>query len=301
MPKISIIVPVYNVASFLCQCIDSLLMQSLKDIEIILVDDGSNDGSGEICNEYATIDNRIKVLHKTNGGLSSARNDGIRISTAPYIMFVDSDDWVAPDFSEKPFIAATQYNAELTLFSYSRIINNRVYPQNPPFRTGMLNKDDAFQFNTCFAPAVWLGLYRRELFTDICFPDEKIHEDYGTTHRLIHAANSVFFLNENLYNYRIGRPGSIDTEVETRNHPDMREMRLRRIADLTEWGYAELANNDAMYLLIRYGCTGKERLIEMATLRSPSSRWQKKILRRILCASPAVFDAVCIAAGKRIE
>lgn len=102
MPKVSVIVPVYNVEPYLRQCLDSIVSQTLKDIEIILIDDGSTDGSGEICDEYKREDHRIRVIHKVNEGLSAARNDGIDASTAPYIMFVDGDDWVEPEFCETP-------------------------------------------------------------------------------------------------------------------------------------------------------------------------------------------------------
>ena len=118
MPHVSVIVPVYNVEEYLRKCIDSIVAQTLKDIEIILVDDGSTDGSGTICDEYASQDKRVRVVHKINGGLSSARNTGIEAASAPFLMFIDSDDWVEPNFCEKPYLAAKNNNADLVLFSF---------------------------------------------------------------------------------------------------------------------------------------------------------------------------------------
>lgn len=100
MPKISVIVPVYNVAPYLKKCVDSIINQTFTDIEIILVDDGSTDESGTICDQYAQKDSRVKVIHKPNGGLSDARNSGLEVCSGEYIGFVDSDDWISPDMYE---------------------------------------------------------------------------------------------------------------------------------------------------------------------------------------------------------
>ena len=121
MSEISILVPVFNVEPYLEKCLKSLLAQTFQDIEIILVDDGSTDGSGEICDRFATTDERIHVIHKPNEGLSCARNIGISASTAPYIMFADSDDWVEPDFCQSPYRAAVDNNADLVLFSFTLV------------------------------------------------------------------------------------------------------------------------------------------------------------------------------------
>ena len=102
-PKVSVIVPIYNVEAYLPRCLDSLRRQTLSHIEIILIDDGSSDGCGEIAARYAREDGRFRVIHQANAGLSAARNRGIELASAPYLMFVDSDDWVEPDFCRIPF------------------------------------------------------------------------------------------------------------------------------------------------------------------------------------------------------
>lgn len=121
-PLVSIIVPVYKVEDYLERCLDTLCRQSLKDIEIILVDDGSPDRSGEICDQYAKEDRRIKVLrHPENRGLSAARNTGIAYAAADYLMFVDSDDWVHVDFCKLPYEYAMQHQADLVMFCKRKI------------------------------------------------------------------------------------------------------------------------------------------------------------------------------------
>ena len=116
IPKVSVIVPIFNVKAYLPRCLDSLCCQTLTEIEIILIDDGSSDGSGEIADRYAQTDNRFQVIHQENRGLSAARNRGIEAAQAYYLMFVDSDDWVDPDFCRIPYEIATDHGVELVIF-----------------------------------------------------------------------------------------------------------------------------------------------------------------------------------------
>ena len=117
--KVSIVVPVYNVEKYLNQCVDSVLAQTYKNIEVILVDDGATDASPAICDEYAEKDNRVKVVHKKNGGLSSARNSGIKVATGDYLMFIDSDDYWNADFVLRELIDKTlASDADITCFGY---------------------------------------------------------------------------------------------------------------------------------------------------------------------------------------
>ena len=111
--KISVIVPIYNVEPYLHRCVDSLLLQTYQDFELILIDDGSTDNCGMICDEYAALDDRIRVIHKLNGGLSDARNVGLEIATGEYIAFVDSDDWVARDYLECLFVTLCETGADI--------------------------------------------------------------------------------------------------------------------------------------------------------------------------------------------
>ena len=124
MVKVSIIVPVYKVEKFLSKCIDSLINQTLKEIEIILVNDGSTDNSGKICDEYAIRDKRIKVIHKKNQGVSAARNDGLKLATGEYVIFCDSDDWMTEDACENLYMTAKSKDADIVIGDVY-IINNR--------------------------------------------------------------------------------------------------------------------------------------------------------------------------------
>ena len=113
--KISVIVPVYNVENYLTRCVDSILSQTYKNIEILLIDDGSTDASGDICNEYCREDSRVSVVHQRNGGLASARNAGIDISTGEYLTFIDSDDYVSSYYIENLVNAIKKFNADLSI------------------------------------------------------------------------------------------------------------------------------------------------------------------------------------------
>jgi glycosyltransferase involved in cell wall biosynthesis len=123
MPAISVIVPVYNVEKYIQQCVDSILAQTFKDFELILVDDGSSDLSGAICNEYAAMDSRVSVIHKKNGGVSSARNAGLDVATGKYIMFCDSDDWTEPFWLEMLYKKATDHPDKCIVSNMWRVTN----------------------------------------------------------------------------------------------------------------------------------------------------------------------------------
>ena len=126
MPAISVIVPIFNVENYVRKCVDSILNQTFSDIEIILVDDGSTDASGRICDEYLSKDDRIRVIHKENGGLSDARNAGLDMCTGEYIGFVDGDDYIDGDMYELLYKNLIQYDADISMCRFRRIYNNRI-------------------------------------------------------------------------------------------------------------------------------------------------------------------------------
>ena len=186
MPKISVIIPIYNVAPYIPQCLNSIQKQTLRDIEIFLINDGSTDDGIRICEKYAQKDERIKIIHKKNEGLSAARNDGIAASTSPFILFVDADDWVEPEFCEVPYRIAIENKADLVFFGYNVMDGEGSIKQMKiNMKAGLLSERQAFWFNIHYTPAVWLGLYRRELFDEVQYPVGKIYEEVGTTHRLM--------------------------------------------------------------------------------------------------------------------
>lgn len=209
---ISIIVPIYNVEKYLHKCVDSLIGQTLKDIEIILVDDGSTDKSGEICDEYRLKDNRIKVIHKKNGGLSDARNAGIDIAKGDYITFLDSDDWIELNMYEKLYKYIKQENADIAQCSYQEVYNEEVNNENAKEEIKIMSgKESLYNFsgkNHGKTVVAWNKLYRIELFNDIRFPKDKYHEDEFTTYKLLYKANKIVDCSLPLVYYR-QREGSI--------------------------------------------------------------------------------------------
>lgn len=211
--KISVIIPVYNVEKYLRQCLDSVINQTLKDIEIICVDDGSTDGSGAILDEYAANDERIKVIHKENGGLGSARNEGLRYVNAEYIFFLDSDDFIIVDTLEKMYnksklldldicvCGGTNYDTETGehhVMNYS--INKKYLPQKDVFSSYEV-KDTLFHL---FIGWVWDKLYKTSLIVDnkLDFPPFRNTEDTSFTYFALILSNRIGIVDEPLHAYR---------------------------------------------------------------------------------------------------
>ena len=305
-PKVSVVIPVYNVGKYLLKCLDSVIHQTLSDIEILLIDDGSTDESGRICDEYSKRDKRIRVIHKKNEGLSSARNAGIIESTAPFLMFIDSDDWVEPDFCEKPYCTAIKNNADLVLFSFNiHRSSGEIIIKETGMHEGLLSEEQAIYYNVFFAHAAWLGLYRRELLNQIRFPVGKLFEEAATSHRIIHVAQRIWLINENLYNYRTGRPGSITSEPNTKTHQDLCEMLLVKATDLYNWGYVQYALPVAITLLAKCSCKSSDGRQIVHMIRSIDGHltvelnWRQRLMFRVLRFSPVLFDMISIVTGRR--
>lgn len=210
-PLISIIVPVYKVEPYLEKCVDSILVQTYSHLEIILVDDGSPDGCGAICDRYAAQDPRIRVIHKPNGGISDARNAGLDIATGEYIGFVDSDDYTAPTMYEQLLKSLISAQADIAVCQcvvvkegedavFSQTCNKEVFASG----TGSY----AMIYDRAFTVVPWNKLYRRELFAGIRYPVGLIYEDLATTYLLTDRANTVVNLDGKLYAY-VQHSGSI--------------------------------------------------------------------------------------------
>ena len=206
---VSIIVPVYNVEPYIYECVDSLLGQTYRDLEIILVDDASPDNCPRICDEYALKDPRIKVIHKPNGGLSDARNAGIDVATGAYVMFVDSDDYIVPTMVEHLLsmmeqsgagIASCGYTGELDKLSAETDGQFRVATAGEALKHILVEREISTSAST--------KLFETRLFEDVRFPVGKIYEDYATIYKVIHKAGKVAYNNENKYYYR-PNPGGI--------------------------------------------------------------------------------------------
>lgn len=208
---VSIIVPVYNVEKWLEQCVNSVLSQTYKKFELILVDDGSTDNSGSICDSLARSDNRIKVFHKQNGGLSSARNYGLS-HAGGYVVFVDSDDMISPTLLESCLENISRTGSDIVEYQYSSIDENgNPHPYSGSlndFQQGMyMSADDALRllFKGNIEPYAWAFMAKRSLYENpvvIRFPEGKIFEDAATTYKLFARANQISLFTEKLYLYR---------------------------------------------------------------------------------------------------
>lgn len=209
---ISIVVPVYNVEKYLDYCIDSLVKQTYKNLDIILVDDGSTDASGLKCDEWAEKDDRIRVFHKDNGGLSDARNYGIKHSKGEYIGFVDSDDFVEKEMYEQLMDALQETSSDISM-CYA--IDENEIGISPTYKSEeftVLNAEEAlfdlFTDNIYVRHAAWNKLYRRRVWTDILFPKNRLFEDAAIMYQVIDKAKNIVCIKSEMYHY-VQRNGSI--------------------------------------------------------------------------------------------
>lgn len=211
---ISVIVPVYNVEPYLERCVNSILRQTYKTLEIILVDDGSTDASPQICDEFARKDERIKVVHKTNGGLSDARNAGLCVASGDYIGYVDSDDWIEDDMYEKMYRSCVEQDASLCVCRYFREYANRTEGGGsgecvPLSREELLRIYIGGHEQYVIYNSVWSKLFQRELVEGAVFPKGRNSEDILYTTRAFCKLGRAVYLDECLYHYVLDREGSI--------------------------------------------------------------------------------------------
>lgn len=208
---ISVIVPIYKVETYLDECISSIVEQTHKNLEIILVDDGSPDNCPAICDNWAKKDERIKVIHKSNGGLSDARNAGIDVASGEYIAFVDSDDYIKPDMIEKLHAAIRREDADIAVCGILNCEDGKETAWGCHSVIGTPEKILTMLYDDAAYPvSAWNKLYRRSCWKELRFPIGKTCEDAFTTYQLVHNAKPIVMIPEALYCYRI-RPGSIMT------------------------------------------------------------------------------------------
>ena len=275
---ISVIVPIYKVEAYLDECVKSIISQTHKQLEIILVDDGSPDGCPAMCDAWAEKDSRIRVVHKENGGVSDARNAGIDAATGDYIAFVDSDDWIVPEMYEKMLAALRTENADICACNILSCFPDRFCPWG--CREYAVGEPEQFlemiYSDTSFPVAAWNKLYPRRMWENIRFPVGKICEDAFTTYRLVHSAQRIVQIPEALYCYRI-RENSIMTSA----------FRLQRMDEEEAWrgnyefireNYPKLQKRAFDFYLQKVNCLihaiSKEQRVEFAV--------QYRLLRSIL-------------------
>ncbi|MBY0145896.1 glycosyltransferase family 2 protein [Neobacillus niacini] len=216
LPKISVVIPVYNVENYLHRCVDSVLKQTFQDFEIILINDGSKDSSGKICDEYAKKDKRIKVIHKKNARVSAARNDGIKMAKGKYVSFIDSDDWIEPAMYQEMFNKAEDLDLDFIMCDYKKKSNNYEDKRTQSIRGGYYSKYDIknelyqslimFE-NIEYPPTIsnWVCLFNLNfLKSNSLYYDEDIHYDEDSilgTKIMYHATNFYYLKGHHYYNY----------------------------------------------------------------------------------------------------
>lgn len=233
MNKISIIIPVYNVEKYLSTCLDSVINQTYQNLEIILVNDGSTDACPKICEEYAAKDNRIKVIHKQNGGLSDARNTGYQMATGEYIAFVDGDDVIALDLYKILYEKSILHNADIVecsfvKFSDEKDLKNFVLESSEEIE---LEAEKALELllKEKLKQVVWNKIYKKRIINNFPFKKGKIHEDEFWTYRIFARAKKIVKINTPLYFYR-QQNNSIMAEKYSIKRLDGVEAREERIA-----------------------------------------------------------------------
>lgn len=301
-PLVSVIVPVYRVEEYLPACVDSILAQTYDNLEILLIDDGSPDGCGALCDAYAKSDGRVRVLHQPNGGLSAARNAGLALARGETISFIDGDDTVSPVFIEA-LLGAGADIAQCGFCTDARLLGQSV----PDFqlRTGREASLELQSDATGAFTVAWNKLYRRTLFDGLRFPAGRLHEDEFVTYRALWRAERCAIANEPLYHYR-RRPDSIMGAGFSPKSLDALAALEERAAFYRGQGEPKLsALTQAVYCHRLRGLMGgirrvlpdetagwRKKLRESyrAVLRAPDVGQKKKASLTLRMLSPALYD-----------
>jgi len=245
MPEISVIVPIFKVEKYLDRCVSSILNQTFKDYELILVDDGSPDNCGKMCDVYAAADPRIKVIHKENGGLADARNAGIDIAKGEYLAFVDSDDYIDLSFLE------VMYNAVKSTGCMMAICNIEEFHEDGKHKSlyvasssvKVLNGEEMYE--TLAQPAAWNKFYHRNIFDNIRYPKGRLFEDCFIYHLILEKLDKLVYVGKTLYYYYIRSDSIMHDEYKLKN-TDIVDAVYERATFLDSHGHHEHA--DEAYL-----------------------------------------------------
>lgn len=319
-PLISVIVPVFNVKDYLKQCIQSILDQTYPNLQIILADDGSTDGSAEICDAYEQSDPRVCVIHKEHAGVSSARNAGMELARGELIGFVDSDDWIEPAMYETLLGLIKEFQADVACCSYKKVGTDGVLTDFSDGETCVFHGTEMLETyvtgrnNRILSPAVWNRLFTRELLEGIQFPPMKKFEDQVFTIQTLKRVSKGVFLNTSLYNYRQHPKSLTSTEYGYRDLVDFTDAQkflfsaLQSYPDMDREVYDYAVHTCHCILLDTYirKCGGSEnrqsrKLIKRNIYRNRKSalrgiRMNKNIRRRdklFLAVSTCSVSAYC--------
>lgn len=312
-PLVSVIVPIYNVEVYLRRCLDSVLRQTYRNIEIVLVDDGSPDRCPEICDEYAKNDNRIKVIHQKNGGLAHARNVGIANSKGEYISFIDSDDFVSEKYVEILYYGIEKNNADVSIASFQRFEKDSDLTRSVnDFHFSTMSLEKCFE---CYCSikanvsmsfiSAWGKIYRKTLFEGVEYPKGRLYEDAFTTYKLLDKAKKIVY-TENAPYYYFVNPQSILGQSFKKKHLDMVDAFQETIKFFKDEGKLQVANLFYEPLLMReiycwWGChvilgdreTSNKLLFQYkSNLHCFETECEVALLKRILFRTFACFPHI---------
>ena len=279
MPMISVIVPVYKVEKYIHRCIDSILAQTFTNFELILVDDGSPDNCGAICDEYAAKDARIHVIHQENGGLSAARNAGIdwafANSDSQWLTFIDSDDWVHLQYLQRLLVAAEDRGVDLSVCGYAETQGEEPIIEDQDLVVAVWNPEDFYVQHNVNAIVAWGKLYRKECFAGIRYPVGRLHEDEFTTHKLLFACDKIAVIPEPLYAYYQNPEGITKSQWNPRRVDGAYGLNAQRLF-FRERGF-EKAHTMAAAACASHLCKVIDRLRQL-----PGSKKHLRKVRRLL-------------------
>lgn len=295
MPDISVIVPIYNVENYLRKCIDSILSQTHSDFELILINDGSLDGCGDICNEYKSKDSRIKVIHQKNQGTGIARNNGMSVAIGKYIYFCDPDDYMLPTLLAENLKIAEKYQANIVIFGYYNVI----YQNNNQLITGLSSKSrfleskeefrnefgDLFKKNIMYT--LWNKLYNRDFLnnSNCIFYNQKVGQDTIFNYKVYENLDRVYVNDKKYYFYVVNRNES-STNVFRKNKFEIRYKETIEFENLlTNWGY-----KDKYYFLIKndWIITLFAGINNLFNVNSPYKDREKKDLIKQIISTPKI-------------
>ncbi|MCX4302502.1 MAG: glycosyltransferase [Clostridia bacterium] len=275
---ITIVVPVYKVEQYLDKCVNSIINQTYKNLEIILVDDGSPDNCGKMCDEYAKNDNRIVVIHKENGGLSDARNAGIEIAKGKYISFIDSDDYVTEDYVEFLYALISNNNVEVSICAHTVIYDTGLILEKATGENIILDAKTAIErilYDEGLDTSAWAKLYETNLFKNIKYPKGKLFEDSATTCKILSLCTGVAVGSESKYFYLI-RNNSITKTVFSHNKMDL----ITSTKDMGEYVLAKYSDLEkAVNRRIMYAYLST--LSQLANSKEKHKEEQKELLQYI--------------------
>lgn len=294
-PLISIVVPIYNAEKNLKNCIDSLLNQTYKNIEIILVNDGSKDNSGKICDAYKNSDSRIKIIHKKNGGVSDARNSGIQIATGEYITFADSDDYVSEDYIEYMYNMLRETNTKLAICKVKIVWKNTPVFSGEGTNFRILTTEEAFKnllFQQGIEVAVYAKLYERKVFDNIKFPVGEVYEDTAVIYKIINKYDKIAFGDKECYFY-VAREGSISKHKAYNQSEEFYIKYTDKMLNYINKFFPNLEDG-----VNRYYVYSRFRILRMLMYLKPRNRaMEKSIIKEIKARQKGVLN--CKSTPKR--